>query len=353
MKGRFKGFFKNNFNIRRSKAKIMLGIVTFIFLLTITVVTLRKTVTLSIDGQEKTYVTWNQTVEGLLKSKGIKTIPEDIIKPSLNSKLEENMEINITKAIPVTVIINGEEHEIMTTGKTVSDVLVSQKDYIKSVGGGYDEDDEVDPSRNTTVYEDMTIKLVQVEIAEVSETEKLPYNTRNEIDYDKDIKSGTEVVQAGVEGKQKKTYKLLKYEDGTEKKVLQSVKVLSEPVDEVVVSGGSYFMASRSGEQIKIQGDTIYVSATAYYCGDDAITATGRRAVRDPNGISTIAVDPSVIPLGSLVYVEGYGKAVAADTGTAIKGNKIDVYTSNYRESCLWGRKDGLQVGIIAYPGEW
>lgn len=353
MKGRFKGFFKNNFNNRRSKAKIMLGIVTFIFLLTITVVTLRKTVTLSINGEEKTYVTWSQTIKGFLENEGINVISQDLIKPSLDTKIEENMEVSITKAVPVTVIINGEEHVIMTAGQTVDDVLISEQDYIKSNGGGYDEDDEVSPSRNATVYEDMTIKLVQVEVAEMSETEKLPYSRREEVDYDKDIKSGVEVVQAGTEGEQKKTYKLYKYEDGTEKRVLQSVKVLSEPVDEVIVSGGSYFMASRSGEQIKIQGDTIYVSATAYYCGNNAITATGRRAVRDPNGISTIAVDPSVIPLGSLVYVEGYGKAVAADTGTAIKGNKIDVYTSNYSESCQWGRKDGLELGIIAYPGEW
>ena len=52
-----------------------------------------------------------------------------------------------------------------------------------------------------------------------------------------------------------------------------------------------------------------------------------------------IAVDPSVIPLGSRVWVEGYGEAIAADTGGAIKGHKIDVLMPNDAIARQWGRK--------------
>ena len=52
-----------------------------------------------------------------------------------------------------------------------------------------------------------------------------------------------------------------------------------------------------------------------------------------------IAVDPSVIPLGSRVWVEGYGEAIAADTGGAIKGHKIDVLMSSDAAARQWGRK--------------
>lgn len=349
MKGKLKSLFKNN----SSKAKIIIGLVVGLFLLTIAVVNIRKTVTINIDGKSKTYVTYSATVEKLLEKQGVEVNSYDIVEPALDTKLEKNMSINITKAVPVKVVIAGQEHEIMTTSKTVGEALKDNIDYIESQGGGFDEDDVVEPSRTQSIKKDMTISIKQVDIEEVTETEALAYNTQVQTDYNKDIKSDAEVVQAGQEGTQKLAYKVYKYEDGTEEKVLESVTVEKEPVDEIVVQGGSYFMASRSGEQIKIKSDTITVSATAYYCGDNAITATGRRAVRDPNGISTIAVDPSVIPLGTLVYVEGYGKAVAADVGTAIKGNKIDVYTSTYKESCQWGKKTGLQVGIIAYPGEW
>ena len=94
------------------------------------------------------------------------------------------------------------------------------------------------------------------------------------------------------------------------------------------------------------------MQATAY--SGHNTTATGRKPVKASDGvIGTIAVDPRVIPLGSLVYVSGYGKAIAADTGGAIKGNIIDVYLNSSSECSSWGRKYDIEVGIIAYPGEW
>ena len=75
-------------------------------------------------------------------------------------------------------------------------------------------------------------------------------------------------------------------------------------------------------------GKEFYVTSTAYtaYCnGCSGTTATGVNLRANPNA-KVIAVDPRVIPLGTKVYVEGYGYAVAADTGGAIKGNKIDVF---------------------------
>ena len=53
----------------------------------------------------------------------------------------------------------------------------------------------------------------------------------------------------------------------------------------------------------------------------------------NPGGLSTVAVDPRVIPLGSKVWVKGYGYAIAADTGGAIKGNIIDVYVNSEAEA--------------------
>lgn len=65
-------------------------------------------------------------------------------------------------------------------------------------------------------------------------------------------------------------------------------------------------------------------------------TATGLVIVPGRD-MKVISVDPNVIPLGSEVYVEGYGYAIAADTGGAIKGNKIDVYKDTHALALQWG----------------
>ena len=111
-------------------------------------------------------------------------------------------------------------------------------------------------------------------------------------------------------------------------------------------SNNSYSQPSSDGKYKK----TLSMEATAYSGG--TLTAMGLKPVRDPGGISTIAVDPSVIPLGSKVYIPGYGYAIASDTGGVIKGNIIDLYMNSHDECTSWGRRQ-VTLHIVAYPGEW
>lgn len=83
------------------------------------------------------------------------------------------------------------------------------------------------------------------------------------------------------------------------------------------------------------------VTATAYtaYCpGCSGTTAYGIDLRSNPNQ-KVIAVDPKIIPLGTKVWVEGYGEAIAGDTGGAIKGHKIDVFIPSYDSAMEWGVK--------------
>ncbi len=88
-------------------------------------------------------------------------------------------------------------------------------------------------------------------------------------------------------------------------------------------------------------GQELIVTATAYTAnceGCSGTTAMGIDLNANPDK-KVIAVDPSVIPLGSTVQVEGYGTAIAADTGGAILGNKIDVFIPSKSDAINWGRK--------------
>jgi len=102
--------------------------------------------------------------------------------------------------------------------------------------------------------------------------------------------------------------------------------------------------SSASAESAK----ELTVVATAYTAkctGCSGITATGINLKDNPNQ-KVIAVDPSVIPLGSEVYVEGYGRAVAGDTGGAIKGHKIDLHVPTKEQALNWGRQT-VKVQIL------
>lgn len=103
---------------------------------------------------------------------------------------------------------------------------------------------------------------------------------------------------------------------------------------------------------------SLKVTATGYTAGYEStgktashpeygITYSGVKVRRDKNAVSTIAADPKVLPLGSILYIPGYGYGIVADTGSAIKGRKIDLYFSTtkqvYKE---WGKKS-VTVQVI------
>ncbi|WP_245570142.1 3D domain-containing protein [Halalkalibacillus halophilus] len=100
--------------------------------------------------------------------------------------------------------------------------------------------------------------------------------------------------------------------------------------------------------ETEASGETMYMTATAYtaHCdGCSGTTYTGQDLRANPNQ-KVIAVDPNVIPLGSKVWVEGYGTAIAGDIGGAIKGNKIDLFMADEEEALRYGVRQ-VRVEVI------
>ena len=110
------------------------------------------------------------------------------------------------------------------------------------------------------------------------------------------------------------------------------------------LTGGKTYQPPRAERASRGSGRVIYMNATAYSAldpGNGKHTSTGTLVRR-----GVIAVDPSVIPLGTHVFIPGYGEAVAEDVGWGIKGNRIDVAFDTHEEALAFGRRD-LEVYIL------
>lgn len=104
-------------------------------------------------------------------------------------------------------------------------------------------------------------------------------------------------------------------------------------ISRILLPTGGIAVAEVDGRSVAF-AQAMNLTATAYATGEPGVgTVTYTGVIVRPG---TVAVDPRVIPLGSLLYVEGYGYSIAADIGGAIKGERIDLYTENFEEA-LYG----------------
>jgi len=119
-------------------------------------------------------------------------------------------------------------------------------------------------------------------------------------------------------------------------KIKQKLKISSKAATNAIKKKNP----SRSTDDNVVKEIVVSASAFTATCnGCSGVTSTGINLKRNPD-VKVIAVDPKVIKLGTKVYVEGYGYAVAGDTGSTIKGNKIDVFFPTKNEAYKWGRKN-------------
>ncbi|OOM82112.1 cell wall-binding protein YocH precursor [Clostridium puniceum] len=348
---KLKQLVKESFSNGPTKAKIIKGIITIavVIVTAVTIMSMKKTLIISIDGKEETFVTYKGTVKDVLQEKGITLASKDKVQPSLESKVSEKETIKLKTAIPVDIKANGIQVQVLTAEDTIKDMLDAEEEILQEQGIDFDKEiDEISPSLDATISSDTNIQLVKVQTTDL--VEKQPINFDTIVEKNEELDSSVQKVKSeGVNGEKEITYQVV-YKDGVEvSRNVKSTKTIVEPQNQVVVKGTGHIYASRGGGNITYK-KKISSIATAY--SNHSSTATGRRPVRNEGGLSTIAVDPSVIPLGSKVYVDGYGYAIASDTGGAIKGNKIDVYLNSSNECDRWGRKS-VNVLVVAYPGEW
>ena len=277
-----------------------------------------KTVTVMVDGAAHTVRTHLNSNEGIVRDAGVKLNPNDKVISS-SSTVQNGTTLTVVRAIPVYVTVNGKTRAVFTTETTAQGVAnelgFKAPNYV------------VVGDENGSVLSGTRITIAQVTSRSLSTVDQKD---------DTMAKGEEEVVQVGQPGLERVQRETL-YSNGTViktndvSKVTQCVMVptiIKEGTREVTTSRNVAGRASRA----------IVMEASAYLAGDGdgaGITATGLPAVR---GIA--AVDPDVIPLGTRLFIPGYGEAIAADTGGAIVGNKIDLVMDSYGEAMDFGRQD-------------
>ncbi len=298
-------------------------------------------VALSVDGKSYEWKTLSPTVAKVLQEKQVVLSEGDEVQPPLSTRVKEDTNIEVIRGYTVEITAAGKTAEFRTITRPVKEVLA--KAEIK-----FDEDDIIKPGLETIVEPDMKIRVINVRSEVI--TKQAAINPKTEYRNDKNLERGKrKTLRSGKAGLAEHQIQMIYQDDILTKQITLSKKVIEPVINELVAVGTKPIVRTL----VTSRGSYRYVEArvmeaTAYYpgpesCGKwaDGYTYTGKKA-----GYGVVAVDPKVIRLGTQLYIEGYGKAEAADIGGAIKGNKIDLCYETYQEALRFGRKK-IKVYIL------
>ncbi|NLA58491.1 MAG: DUF348 domain-containing protein [Firmicutes bacterium] len=294
-----------------------------------------KTVTIVIDDEvQQVVTTWAGRVDDVLAKAGVILQPGDRVEPAVTERVTRGMEIRVSRSFPVNLVVGGSEKAVQFAGGSVRELLEQEAITLGEL-------DRVVPDLREIIVGPQTVEVIRVTKDRITVEEDIPYGRKEWAEPTLE-KGKTKIVQSGQLGLREKVYEVT-YENGREvDRELILTHVVREPKDEIIGIG----TREPSKSVITARGPVQYrevkeMIATAYYPGPestgkwaDGTTATGVKA-----GFGIAAVDPQVIPLGTRLYVPGYGHALAADVGGAIKGNRIDLCFDTYNEAIQFGRR--------------
>lgn len=358
-------------------------------------------VRLVINGRGYTYTTMKKTVEEVLRQENFLVHEKDTLNQELNAPLEDGMIIYLNTAKNINFVLGDQVIEFKTSQPTIEraieefcqehDITISLIDTTQSKVILY-ENMNIDVFRSievtktvteevpfATVYsensdleEGQEIVLTEGQVGSKDVTIKQAYDgmvlvNEREVGEFVTIEPITRVVQRGIKVSEESTdesttelttestTQVTTIETTTEtttESTTQATTQVTTQATTIATTQAVQPVASNSSNTIQTDKGTFVISnkinmrSSAYTAGAEStgknpgdayygITASGMVAQR-----GVVAVDTSVIPFGTELYIEGYGYAIAGDTGGAIKGNKIDVFLDSYAEAIKYGVKN-------------
>ncbi|OTY33844.1 enterotoxin [Bacillus thuringiensis serovar alesti] len=277
---------------------------------------------------------------------------QEIVKPKEEAKVKE--EVKVKEEPKAQEIVKPKEEakvkeEVKVKEEPKAQEMVKPKEEAKVK-------EEVKAKEEEKVQEIAKAKEEKAqEIAKAKEEEKVQEIAKAKEEKAQEIakaKEGEKAQEIAKAKEEEKAQEIAKAKE--EEKAREIAKAKEEEKAREIAKAKEEERAKEvSKNNIESAKRELTVVATAYTAdpsengtyGGRVLTAMGHDLTANPN-MRIIAVDPKVIPLGSKVWVEGYGEAIAGDTGSAIKGNRIDVLMGSKSKAMNWGRQT-VKVKIL------
>jgi uncharacterized protein YabE (DUF348 family)/3D (Asp-Asp-Asp) domain-containing protein len=273
-------------------------------------------------GQMTVLHTTAATIGEALTREGITLYLADGVTPALGKPVAEGMVVNIDRSTPVTVQSDGRLLRTRTHRETVEDVLSELGLVLTGM-------DYTTPTLASPVRADMAIRVIRVRDRFLVEDEPIPFEVLWQPDPELEI-DNHRLLQEGSPGILQRRVRVRYEDDQVVRRQVEGQYVAVPPKNKIQGFGTKVVVRTLDTPAGPIEYWRVYrMLATSYSASTAGVSPTnpyyGRTRIGLPAGYGIVAVDPTWIPLGSNVYVPGYGTALAGDTGGKIKGKRIDL----------------------------
>ena len=294
-----------------------------------------KVVTFTSNGTTAEHATTAKTVGDFLKERGLTAGDGDFVSPATDTTLSDRTTVTYRKAVPVTIQTAKKARTILSSAADIGALLENQHVIL----GKHDE-----------VSASLSDPLVAGEVVHITRVLNWTKTTKQHIALrvikriDPALAPGAvRVIAKGRAGERDTVALYTQRDNGSVQRRVIATRVVREPHVRIIAQGIGEYSAFAQMAKFGLQkasyisASAISMVATAYTAGCygcTGITASGFRA-----GHGVVAVDPRVIPLGTHLFIPGYGPAIAGDTGGAIVGNRIDLGFNSLRDAFQFGRR--------------